>query len=119
MRGMAHSDPLAWVAGRVRAEERGLCIVGRRVRSVVSPRRMAYKPSDPDRSAERRDRTDVRAHEKEEDPLLDRSRGGFRFQIPRLADRRGRPLRLRVTGGPGTGSMALRARPTCPSGVGA
>ena len=49
----ALGSPLAWVAGRVRAEERGLCIVGRRVRSVVWPRRMAYKPSDPDRSAER------------------------------------------------------------------
>ena len=34
------------------------------------------------------------------DPARGRSRGGFGTQIPILADRRGRPLHLRVTGGP-------------------
>ena len=33
------------------------------------------------------------------DPALGRSRGGFGTQIHRRADRRGRPLPLRVTGG--------------------
>ena len=33
------------------------------------------------------------------DPALGRSRGGFGTQIHRLADRRGRPLHLRLTGG--------------------
>ena len=36
---------------------------------------------------------------KEAKPALGRSRGGFGTQIHSLADRRGRPLRLRVTGG--------------------
>lgn len=61
---------------------------------------MAYRQPDPDRSAVRRDRPVVRAHEKEADPGLGRSRGGFRSQIPNRADRRGRPLRLCVTGTP-------------------
>ena len=33
------------------------------------------------------------------DPALGRSRGGFGTKIHMLADRRGRPLHLRVTGG--------------------
>ena len=37
---------------------------------------------------------------KEADPALGRSRGGFGTQIHVLSDRRGRPLGLRVTGGP-------------------
>ena len=53
------------------------------------------------------DSTAVRAHvsaagapkHKEADPALGRSRGGFGTQIHILADLRGRPLRLRVTGG--------------------
>ena len=36
----------------------------------------------------------------EADPARGRSRGGFGTQIPILADRQGRPLHLRVTGGP-------------------
>ena len=37
---------------------------------------------------------------KEADPARGRSRGGFGTRIPSLADHQGRPLRLRVTGGP-------------------
>ena len=37
---------------------------------------------------------------KETDPALGRSWGGFRTRIPSLADRQGRPLCLRVTDGP-------------------
>ena len=37
---------------------------------------------------------------KEAEPARGRSRGGFGTRIPILADRQGRPLRLRVTGGP-------------------
>ena len=55
----------------------------------------------------RLDSTIVRAHvsaagapkKKEAEPALGRSRGGFGTQIHILADLRGRPLRLRVTGG--------------------
>ena len=92
----------------------------------VWPRLMAYLQADPDLSAVRRDSTVVRAHvsaagaqrppadqaavlrahvsaagapqNKGTDPALGRSRGGFGTQIHILADRRGRPLRLRVTG---------------------
>ena len=37
---------------------------------------------------------------KEADPARGRHRGGFGAPIPSLADRQGRPLHLRVTGGP-------------------
>ena len=40
-----------------------------------------------------------RAQNKEAESALGRSRGGFHTKIHVLADRRGRPLRLRVTGG--------------------
>ena len=68
---------------------------------------MAYLQFDPDLSAVRLDSPVVRAHvsaagalqNREADPALGRSRGGFDAQIHVLADRRGRPLRLRVTGG--------------------
>ena len=71
-------------------------------------RRMAYLQADPDLSAVQLDSTLVRAHVSAAgapqspgtDHALGRSRGGFGTQIPILADRRGRPLRLRVTGGP-------------------
>ena len=68
---------------------------------------MAYLQADPDLSAVRLDSTVVRAHVNAEgapqnqgtDPD-DRSRDGFGTKIRILAERRGRPLRLRVTGGP-------------------
>ncbi len=70
-------------------------------------RRMVYLQSDPDLSAVPLDSTLVRAHVSAAgapqspgtDHALGRSRGGFGTQIHVLADRRGRPLRLRVTGG--------------------
>ena len=73
----------------------------------IRPRRLAYLQADLDRSAVRRDSTVVRAHvsaagtpqKKEAEPALDRSQGGFSTQIHILADRRGRPPRLHVTGG--------------------
>ena len=43
------------------------------------------------------------------EPALGRSRGGFSTKIHVLADRRGRPLRLRVTGGGGGGGSATTA----------
>ena len=56
----------------------------------------------------RRDSPIVRAHvsaagapqKKGTDPARGRSRGGFGTPIPSLAERRGRPWHLRVTGGP-------------------
>ena len=68
---------------------------------------MAYLQADLNRSAVRLDSTIVRAHvsaadtpkNQGTDHALGRSRGGFGTQIHVLADRRGRPLRLRVTGG--------------------
>ena len=54
---------------------------------------MAYRLSDPDRSAIRRDSPVVRAP-KEADHALGCSRGGFRTQDGTT----GHPLRLRVTG---------------------
>ena len=71
---------------------------------------MAYLQSDPDRSAGLRDSTVVSAAgarpNKGAETALGRSRGSFSTQIHLLADRRARPLRLRVTGGqrhPGPG----------------
>lgn len=52
-----------------------------------------------------RDSAIVRAYEgrrrakKETDPARGRSRGCFRTQVPLIADRRNRPLGLRLTGG--------------------
>ena len=46
---------------------------------------------------------------KEADPARGRSRGGFGTQIHILADRQGRPLRLRVTGGPRQDRTQARA----------
>ena len=43
------------------------------------------------------------------EPARGRSRGGFGTQIPLLADRRDRPLRLRVTGGPRPDRTQARA----------
>ena len=68
---------------------------------------MAYLQADPDLSAVPLDSTVVRMHagaagapqNKGTDHALGRSRGGFGTQIHVLADRRGRPLRLRMTGG--------------------
>ena len=65
---------------------------------------MAYLRDEPDLSAVRLDSTVGRAagapKTKEPDPALGRSRGGFGSQIHILADQRGRPLCLRLTGGP-------------------
>ena len=74
----------------------------------VWSRLMASLQTDADLSAGLLDSTVVRAHvsaagapkNQETDPAFGRSRGGFSTQIHILADRRGRPLRLRVTGGP-------------------
>ena len=52
----------------------------------VGPRRIAYRQTDPDRSAV----CNGRVPEKRSDPARDRSRGGFRTQIPSLADRQAR-----------------------------
>ena len=73
----------------------------------VWPRRMAYLQADSELSAGLRDSTVVRAHacaagapkKKGLDPALGRSRAGFSTQIHILADQRGRPLCLRLTGG--------------------
>ena len=79
---------------------------------------MAYRQDEPDLSAVRRDSTVGRAHvraagapqHKETDPALGRSRGGFGSQIHILADQRGRPLCLRLTGGPRHDSTQARDR---------
>ena len=78
---------------------------------------MAYLQANPDLSAVRLDSTVVRAHvsaagappNQGTDHALGRSRSGFGTQIHVLADRRGRPLRLRVTGGPRHDSTQARA----------
>ena len=65
----------------------------------------------------RLDSTIVRAHvsaagapqNQGTDPALGRSRDGFGTQIHRRADRRGRPLPLRVTGGPRHDSTQAQA----------
>ena len=67
---------------------------------------MAHLQADPDRSSMRLDSTVGRAHvsaagapKNKGEPAPGRSRGGFSTQIHILADRRARPLHLRVTGG--------------------
>ena len=83
----------------------------------VWPRLLAHLQAQPDLSAVRLDSTIVRAHvsaagapqKKEADPALGRSRGGFGTKIHSLADRQGRPLPLRVTGGPRHDSTQARA----------
>ena len=72
---------------------------------------------DPDLSAVRLDSTIVRMHvsavgapQKESDPALGCSRGGFSTKVHRLSDRRGRPLCLRLTGGQHHDSTQARAR---------
>ena len=68
---------------------------------------MAYLQAKPELSAGLLDSTVVRAHasaagapkNKGLDPALGRGRGGLSTQIPILADPRGRPLCLRLTGG--------------------
>ena len=77
---------------------------------------MSTGATDPNRFAVRLDSTVVRAHvsaagtpkPKEVEPALGRSRDGFHTPIPILADRRGRPLRLRVTGSPRHDSTQAR-----------
>ena len=79
---------------------------------------MTYLQVDPDRFAVPRDSPLVRAHASAAgvpkspgtDHALGRSRSGFGTQIHVLADRRGRPLRLRVTGGPRHDRTQARAR---------
>ena len=68
---------------------------------------MAYLQAKPELFAGRLDSTVVRAHasaagapkNKGLDPALGRGRGGLSTQIHILADPRGRPLCLRLTGG--------------------
>ena len=82
----------------------------------VWPRLMAYLQVDPDRSAVLLDSMVVRAHvsvagarpNKEAEPALGRSRGDFSTKIHMLADRRGRPLHLRMTGGQRHDSIQAR-----------
>ena len=70
---------------------------------VVWPRLLAYLQAKPDLSAALLDSTIVSAagapKKKESDPARGRRRGVFGPKIHILADRWGRPLRLRVTGG--------------------
>ena len=83
----------------------------------VWPRLRAHLQAKPDLSAVWLDSTIGRAHvraagapkNKEAEPALGRSRGGFGTQIHILADRRGRPLHLRVTGGQRHDSTQARA----------
>ena len=80
-------------------------------------RLMTYLQTDPDLSAVQLDSTHVCAHVSAAgapkspgtDHALGRSRGGFGTKIHILADRRGRPLRLRVTGGQRHHSTQARA----------
>lgn len=75
---------------------------------LVQPRLLAHLQAVPNWSAVRLDSMSVRAHvrsagapkKKETEPALGCSWGDFRTQISILADRQGRPLRLRVMGGP-------------------
>ena len=71
---------------------------------------------DPDLSAVQLDSTIVRVHvravgapQKESDPALGCSRGGFSTKVHGLSDRRGRPLCLRLTGGQRHDSTQARA----------
>ena len=72
----------------------------------VWPRLMTYLRAELELSAVLPDSTVVRMHagaegapkKKGRDPVLGRSRGGFSSQIHILADRRGRPLCLGLTG---------------------
>ncbi len=82
----------------------------------VWPRRMAYLQAKPELSAGLLDSTvgrarvrGGRAQKKGRDPALGRSRGGLGTQIHILADQRGRPLCLRLTGGPRHDSTQARA----------
>ena len=84
----------------------------------VWARRMAYLQAKPEPvSAGLLDSTVVRAHasaagapqKKGLDPALGRGRGGLSTQIHILADQRGRPLCLRLTGGPRHDSTQARA----------
>ena len=76
---------------------------------------MVYLQADPDLSVVRLDSTVgcVSAagapKNKGTDPALDHSRGGFSTRIHILADRRGHPLRLRVTSGQRHDSPQARA----------
>ena len=110
-------EALRWMA-RMGAPWRQLPRTARGTLSIVAmptgatgaiwPRRMAYLQADPDLFAVRLDSTVVRAHVNAEgapqnqgtDSDLGRSRPGGGTKIRILAERRGRPLRLRVTGGP-------------------
>ena len=77
---------------------------------------MAYLQADPDLSAVWLGSTVGRAHvsaagapkNKGTDPALGRRRSNFGTQIHVLADCRGRPLRLRGTGGPRHAAPSLR-----------
>ena len=55
-----------------------------------------------------------RAQKKGAEPARGRSRGGFGIQIHILANHRGRPLHLRVTGGPRLGGSLDRRAPALP-----
>ena len=92
---------LASVAGRVRERELGLSPLS--TGAIRAYGRAGWPQAKPELSAERRDSTVVRARrarpKKGRDPALGHSRGGFRTQIHSLAQW-GRPLCLRLTGGP-------------------
>ena len=74
----------------------------------IWPRRMSYRQADPDLSRRVVGQHDRARLNKEAILLSGRSRDSCRTQIRVLADRQGRPLSLRVTGGP---RPASKSRP--------
>ena len=74
----------------------------------IWPRRMSYRQADPDLSRRVVGQHDRARLKKEAILLSGRSRDSCRTQIRVLADRQGRPLSLRVTGGP---RPASKSRP--------
>ena len=104
--------PLAPAAGRVRQGELGLSPLGPRVRlrRLAASDGLSAGRSGSVRRAVGQPGRDGRARARERGGrALGRSRGGFRTQIHILTDRRGRPLRLRVTGGQRRDSAQARA----------
>ena len=66
---------------------------------MLRRRRLASRVPDGAAGQHGRARTRRARPQKGRDPALDRNRGGFRTQIHILADQRGCPLCLRLTGG--------------------
>ena len=109
--------------GRVPLGDGGRPSRGKGTRSIAArPRVRAGCLAEPDLSAGLRDSTVVRAHasaagapkKKGWDPALGRSRAGLSTQIHILADQRGSPLCLSLTGDPGLSRGLDRAAPALP-----